>query len=255
MKLQKDNKGVAPVIIVVLIVAVLAVVGFVGFRVMNKDKGSSVGDAVKQAVTKCTYSDKDLCKFITNFKANKYYTVKTTSTSEGKTTTMTMQYVAPDKTYLKMDGEGSYEIISIDKTTYTKAGNTWYKQTIKTDTSNTDTKVDFDEPKDDTTAQETYKSLGKEACGNLTCFKYEVIDKNNTTTKEFIWFDTKDYQLRKTRSESTNGEVSESTFSYDKVTINEPSPVKDLKEGEYIIPGATEPTSLPTGVDPSLLNQ
>lgn len=255
MKLQKDNRGIAPVIIVVLVVAILAAVGFVGYRTMNKDKSTSVGDAVKQAVTKCTYSDKDLCKFITNFKANKYYTVKSTSTSSGTTTNMTMQYVAPNKTYLKMDGEGSYEVITIDKTTYTKAGSTWYKSVAKPNSSTSDTKVDFDEPKDDTTAQETYKSLGKEACGSLTCFKYEVIDKNNTNTKEYIWFDTKDYQLRKTRSEGPGSDVSESTFSYDKVSINEPSPVKDLKEGEYIVPGATEPTSLPSGVDPSLLNQ
>ena len=245
MKLQKGNRGLAPVVLILLVVVILGAIGFVGWRVMNSKNSNSVTDTVKQAVTKCTYSDKDLCKFITNFKANKFYTVKSTSTSSGTTTNMTMQYVAPDKTYLKMDGEGSYEIIVIDKTTYTKAGNTWYKSVAKPNSNTPDTKVDFDEPKDDTTAQETYKKIGEEACGNLKCFKYEVIDKNNTTTKEFIWFDTKDYQLRKTRSEGPGADVSESTFSYDKVTINEPSPVKELKEGEYLMPGATEPTTMP----------
>ena len=245
MKLQKDNRGLAPVVLVLLVVVILGAIGFVGWRVMNSKNSNSVTETVKQAVAKCTYSDKDLCKFITNFKASKYYTVKSSVTSEGKTSTGTMQYVSPNRTYVKSEGDYSYEIITIDKTTYTKAGNTWYKSVAKPNSNTPDTKVDFDEPKDVTTAQETYKKIGEEACGNLKCFKYEVIDKNNTTTKEFIWFDTKDYQLRKTRSEGPGADVSESTFSYDKVTINEPSPVKELKEGEYLMPGATEPTTMP----------
>jgi hypothetical protein len=44
---------------------------------------------------------------------------------------------------------------------------------------------------------------------------------------QYMWFDDKDYLMRKMLTEGKNGDVSESVYSYAKVTINEPSPIKE----------------------------
>ena len=43
----------------------------------------------------------------------------------------------------------------------------------------------------------------------------------------YIWFDDRDYLMRKTTTQSPDGSTSEFTFSYDKASVSEPSPVKE----------------------------
>lgn len=240
-----DQKG-SHALVVVLVVVVVAVVGAVGWYVWNKQKGgsssSSVSNAIKEAAKNCDLDDKDICKFFASWKENKYYTVDTTSTSGGKNTTMKMEYVAPDRYHMVMTGELAFETISIGNVTYTKASDgVWYKQTQKkedVDKYKSESNADFEEPKKDEAPEKktTYKLITKEACGNLTCFKYQVISPESKDTTEYIWFDTKDYQLRKTSTEM-GADKSTSTFSYNKLEIKEPSPVKELGPNQVIIPG------------------
>lgn len=242
----KDNKGIAN--LVPIIIAVVVVIAGVGYFVWSKNKDSGGGSSISLTgkSAKCDYSDKDLCKFLTNWKLNKFYTVQSTDTSEGTTTKSTIQYVAPDKFYMKSGGEAAYEMIMIGNATYTKAGNTWYKQTAK-DTDKTikdSAKHDFKDPGDTTTKTE-YKKIGTEACGNLTCFKYQVIESNTPDTTTYVWFDTKDYQLRRTRTESA-GNVSDQTMSYEKISISAPKPYKELGPNQYILPGSNEPQTMPS---------
>ena len=251
-RLSQDNRGVAHLALIAVIVVVLAAVGFAAYRVMNedKDKDSSANSTGQQNTqVPCESDDKDLCKFFSSWKASKKYRIVSTAADGSKSTFE----VDGDKSRVSMSMEGNpYEVITIDKTTYTRAGSTWYKQTIKDaeDDVAKNYEVDFDEPDDEGTTEDktTYKKLGKEACGNLTCFKYEVVDPAHADTKEFIWFDDKDYQLRRSRTESPEG-VAEMTFEYDGVTVSEPSPVKDLAPNQYIVPGQSEPMTLPEGAD------
>jgi hypothetical protein len=117
------------------------------------------------------------------------------------------------------------------------------------DQVSTDIKPDFSDDHATNTVEQasktTYKSLGQEACAKLTCYKYKVIDSSAPDDNEFIWFDTKDYQLRKLRHEDKDGGVSEQTYSYDKISIVVPSPVKELGPTQYIIPGQNEPVTAP----------
>ena len=178
-----------------------------------------------------------------------------TSTSGGKTTTMTM-HLDDKKSYMKSEGELAYEIITIDNATYTKGGSTWWKQTTKTSGSSTTPTVDtsdysFDAPSEaeSAAAKTVYQKQGKEACGSLTCFKYKIVDPANTDSTDYIWFDDKSYVLRKMRNEAKDGAVSEQTFAYENVSVNVPSPVKELGENQYLLPGASEPTTLPSAAD------
>lgn len=250
---QRNQLGVGHLGLVLAVVVVLAL-GSVGYFVYNKNKdsGATAADkALQQALknAKCDYDDKDLCKFFTSYKEQKYYTVNTTSKSDGKTSNMTLKSEDSDKSYFKLNGEVSYEVVTIGQTTYTKAANgTWWKQTAKNDTATTlkdEASPQLSEPEPTAEADKiTYKKIGTEKCGNLTCFKYQMIDPSDTKTTSYLWFDNKDYQLRRVQTTS-EGSTMDATYSYAKVSISEPSPVKELGENQYLMPGQSEPTTLP----------
>lgn len=248
-KLSSDNRGIAHIALVAVIVVVVAAVGFAAYRVMNQEKDSDTSGGASTSESQstevpCESDDKDLCKFFTSWKASEKYRMSTKG-DDGEA----VFEVDGEKSRVKMTLNGNpYEVITIGKATYTKAGDKWYKQTIKDaeDDVAKDYKVDFDEPdeSDETEDDSTYKKLGKEACGNLNCFKYEVIEKGSTGDKQYIWFDDKDYQLRRVQSVTKDG-TTDMTFEYSNVTISEPSPVTELGENQYIVPGQSEPMSLP----------
>lgn len=260
-RLSQNQHGLGHVLIIILAVVVLGGIGFAGYRVINKDKksvadtaASAVSNAVKQAALKdCEKeNDKDICKFYAKWELNQNFSM-TTVTEAGDTT---LYEIDGENTHMKSSGgDIQYEMITIGKVTYTKAGDKWYKQAeveTGTTTPTPDPKPEITDPKEDTTTEEgpktEYKLIGKEACGKLTCFKYQIIYSDAPETKEYIWFDDKDYLTRKSRSETPEG-FSESTYEYNKVSVKEPSPVVELKANEYIIPGQTEPTTLPTAAD------
>lgn len=258
----KNQGGFGHVGIIVAVVVALAV-GATGWFVWQKQKdsySSTTDKAIQEAIknAKCDYDDKDLCKFFTTWDVQKYYTVTSVSETDGKKTTTVAESEGSSKTHIKISGELNYEVITIGNDTYTKAGNgTWWKQTAKNEAVDETvqqyketTEIDLVEPTDDTTADQTnYKLIGKEKCGDLTCFKYQEINPTDTTTSSFIWFDDEDYQLRRTLMTSKDGTTYESTFSYEKVSVKVPSPVKNLAENQYLIPGQDEPVTLPAAGD------
>jgi hypothetical protein len=254
---KTDQRGFAHLALILIVVVVVGVIGFAGWRVMSKNKTASTGNAVTDAVARITaskeclkdYNDKDLCKFLSSWNINKKFKTETTSTTDGKTTTSALA-VDGDNSSIKLSGDVSMEVITIGDTTYTKAGTTWWKQTAKKAEPQTPVSKDdfaYSEPKEDSPEKDLtkYEKIGKEACGNLTCFKYKVVDPKDTDTTQHIWFDTKDYLIRKTLTESKDGSKSESVFSYDNVSVTVPSPVKELGPNQYIVPGQSEPQTLP----------
>jgi hypothetical protein len=254
MKLSNklDERGVAHLALIVVAVIVVGGIGFAGWRITQKKSADgNLSAAVKQAAAQCHLDDKDLCKFFASWRENKYYKLTGATTADGKTSTSTYESVGSDRFHMAMTGELSYEVITIGNTTYTKdtTDSKWWKQTIKPEQQKDYSLKDdltFEEPKSEqTTDQTTYKKLGKEACGKLTCFKYQVIDPSAKDRTEFIWFDTKDYQLRRTTSEEKDSK-SDFTFAYDMVTITEPSPAKDLAPNQVVVPGQSEPMTMPS---------
>lgn len=240
---------------VIVIAIVLALIGLAGWWVIsnqNKDTadgGKSLQSIIKNA--KCDYADKDLCKFFTGWKEQKHYTITAKQTDEeGEAFDMTIRAEGDSKTHMQMGGKLNYEVISINNATYTKAGNTWWKQSSQSQNSTNDfSKETVDNYKlKEPTKEEVearYKKVGKEACGNLTCFKYEFIDDEDADSKQYIWFDTKDYLLRRMQSTSHDNTF-DASFSYDKFSISVPSPVKELGPDQFLVPGQAEPTTMPS---------
>ena len=71
-----------------------------------------------------------------------------------------------------------------------------------------------------------FKYLDTEACGSLSCFKYQVTDSSTPTTNQYVWFDKSKYQLQEWQaSDSTNG-TTDMKITYQAVNISVPSPVQ-----------------------------
>lgn len=247
-----------------LIVAVLVVVaaGAGGWYVYNKNQNkpsnsldASVQEAIKNA--KCEYDDKDLCKFFSGWKAQQAHTYTSTTTqADGAKTTSLVKSENSSKFYMKLDGATSYEIIQIGDVTYTRAADgTWWKQTLpKTDVDKykAQAQTDLEEPATDTSnnsgSKVQYKKIGKEKCGDATCFKYQTIDPSDTKTTSYLWFDDQDYQLRRMQTTSSD-HTWDSTYTYEKVSVTAPTPVKELQPDQYLVPGQSEPATLPATGD------
>lgn len=234
---KKSNKGKI-VALIVIILALVAGGGYYAYSKLSKnsDEGStnSVGDKV--AESECKYDDKDLCKFITSWKDEKYITMKGTSTDkDGKISTWLMKMEGENKSQMvsSEEGEEKYNTITIDNTTYTKdyTDNKWFKQTSSSDSEVTNDyikeDIDFDEKEASVEDKTTYQKIGKEKCDKWTCFKYQVIDPTNNESTQYIYFDDDEYLLRKMRTEELDGTITEITYDYSKFSISEPSPTKE----------------------------
>lgn len=249
-KSRSNDHGFAHIEIIIIAVVVLGLIGFIGWRFFTTQDSSgnaALNKASQQAVkAECDkVNDDDLCKFFGSWETNVKYRMITTQNGN-----KTIFEVDGEHSHITMTGETSYEVITIGKATYTKSGDTWYKQTVKDPEQDVakDYKQDFVEPSSDEkkpSEDKTYKKLGREACGNLQCFKYEIVNPSQADAKEFIWFDDKEYKIRRHLSQSPEY-TSETIYEYNNVKISEPSPVKELGPNQYIIPGQPEPSTMPS---------
>ncbi|HYH74932.1 MAG TPA: hypothetical protein VD735_03145 [Candidatus Saccharimonadales bacterium] len=245
------SRGIGHIAIIVII-AVVAFVGFSGWWVVNNQKddksaaNTALQDKLKNAT--CDYDDKDVCKFITSWKASDQYTATAKLASDGGTTTVTIKTTG-DKSHTIMTGDTPYEAIVIDDATYIRAtSGTWWKQAVDSNgdtvgpVDNFDGKLEIEEPNKDTT---TYTKVGKESCDNRTCFKYQVTtDVDGGTYKQYVWFDDQDYRLRRVQTLEGDTVTHNTTISYEKVSIKAPANAKQLAPNQYLLPGHSEPTTI-----------
>ncbi len=146
------------------------------------------------------------------------------------------------------DGKPESSMIVFEKVTYLKdlQDGTWYAMNTPNPQDN--------EYADQTAVAEikdTYneqnqnmqvKKIAREACGDLTCDKYEVIDGvGETTTKMYVFVDTKEHLARKMEFNFAGGS-SVMEYKYETVQISKPTPIKEL-------PSLANPQS-GTNVDP-----
>jgi outer membrane lipoprotein-sorting protein len=73
----------------------------------------------------------------------------------------------------------------------------------------------------------TYKKIDTEACGSLTCFKYQITDSASPGSTQYAWFDNGAYLLREWKSSDSSGSSTDMTISYQAISITAPSPVQD----------------------------
>ncbi|MBI2008962.1 hypothetical protein HYS84_00945 [Candidatus Saccharibacteria bacterium] len=218
----------------VLLVAAVIIVGG-GAYLVTKDEGKvSVN---KELQSKCTtqVNDETFCKFAGAFANAGDYKVSVSSSDQSGASTIELASDSKGNSSMVVTqgGQEQANIIVFNGVTYLKdsTDGQWFKFS-STDANKPEVldlkkeiaKGDF---KGDAGQALQYKQIGTEACGNLTCFKYQVIDPNKPNEEGFLWFDTKDYLLRRVTAKS-NGSTTDMNLTYTKVSISEPSSTKDL---------------------------
>jgi hypothetical protein len=250
----KSSHGFAPIVLILIVVA-LALAGG-GYFLFNKSGTSIPGLPSTNLNSNCKFNDPDLCKFLNNWQAaSQQYSIKTINTSKNSANTETLfELSGTDKFHMLTSEAGKevYNLISIGDTTYTKdlTDGKWWKQKTQKTAEDLKAQNEFKAP-EATNSQEvdktTYQALGKEACETMQCFKYQVLNPDNGDSTEYIWFDDKNYLIRKNVVESKDLGTSESTFNYNNINISTPSPTKDAPEGKVIMPSGAAIT--PIGQD------
>lgn len=245
--LSSKQSGLAPIAMIIAVVVIAAAAG--GYFLLNKGGGISLPGGVGLNPN-CKYNDPDLCKFINNFKVTNSFSAKSTTTDNtGKKFDSIFESIGSDKTHIVYSeaGKESFNVITIGDVTYTKdySDNKWWKQQqpkaekqLETQSNIKDEIAKTEAPEDKT----TYKKIGVEACGSRQCFKYQVINPDNTDTTDYLWFDNSEYLLRRERNEAKDGSVTDTEMGYTGININVPTPTKDAKPDQVILPtGGTVP--------------
>lgn len=258
--IHKDQRGLGAVVIVLIVVA-LAAVGGIGYFVYNKQKDKDSGNtsqsaeqkaaaSAAEAACKAEANDEDFCKWASNYANALSDKVSYTATITGGEGTTVLKSDGKGNSYMSSEtGEGKAEYITLAGTTYMKSpgSDIWYRFPKGDDTASAPVadseqpSYDFTDTNDDTTpvAKTIYKNLGKEPCGSLTCIKFQTYEESTPGDTTTVWFDTKDYLTRKMEM-VTAGSTSTIVYTYEAVTISEPSPVQDFTVPDYSIPSGDE---------------
>lgn len=227
---------------------------FAGCNTVANQVKDKVEETVKKVET-AILSEQDLMgisdplvrkHFVAQANARAYKIV--TSSGETKEVSTTQIQIQGDqvKFYTKMGVAGmNTEMIVIGDTTYVKdqKDNSWWKQVVKPESQESNQaslKVPkLDELKAEFTKKQEgvgFKQLATESCpgsSSLTCYKYEETDGEDKSQKRVFWFDNRDFLLR--QDEYTTGKTTTTNvYTYDNIVISEPSPTKEVKEGDNI---------------------
>ena len=217
-----------------LLVAAVIIVGG-GAYLITKDEGTvSVN---KELQSKCTtqVNDETFCKFAGAFGNAGDFKVNVSSNDQSGASTIELASDSKGNSSMvvKQNGQEQGNLISYNGVTYSKdyTDGQWFKyaagDTTKPET--VDLKKEFvkGDFKADNGEKIGYNKVGTEKCGNLNCYKYQIKDPTKPTEEGFLWFDTKDYLMRRVtiKDGSTNTDMS---LSYGAVNISAPSPTKDV---------------------------
>ncbi len=217
-----------------LIVAVVVVGGGIWFAT----KGDEPKSVNKEVQSKCMtdVNDELFCKFAGAFGNVSAYTVSATSTSADQgTSSFSIASDSKDNTQMiiKQNDQEQASVVVYNGVTYLKdyTDGQWFK--YSSDDPNkpevTDLKKEFAKGdfKADNGQKIDYIKIGTEACDSMQCYKYQVKDPTTPSQEGFIWFDTKDYLLRRVTIKDS-GSNTDMSVNYAAVNIAQPSPTKDL---------------------------
>ncbi|MDO8591939.1 MAG: hypothetical protein Q7R60_03405 [bacterium] len=220
---------------------VLAVVLVGGIWMATKDNGSGGSKTSstfnKEVQTKCMadVNEELFCKFAGSFAGVGDYKVTVNSTAEGSASVLELASDSKGNSSMvvKVNGQEQGNVVVFSGVTYSKdyTDGQWFKYAAS-DTSKPealDLKKEFvkGDFKADNGQKIDYVKAGTEKCGSLNCYKYQIKDPTKPTEEGFLWFDTKDYLMRRVTIKDSNNNA-DMTLSYSAVSISAPSPTKDV---------------------------
>ena len=157
----------------------------------------------KEAQDKClaAINDEIFCKFAGAFANVGDYKTNVTSISKDGSSVIELANAANGNSSMvsKVNGQENANIVVFNGATYAKdpTDGKWlkYSDTSTSKPETLDIKSEFlkTDYKSDSGKAEKYISKGTEACGSLTCYKFQVIDPDKPEAEGFLWFDTDNY--------------------------------------------------------------
>lgn len=237
-KLQKNESGIAHVLLALMVVVVLAVIGVVAWKVNNNRSTTSTAvDKVVQDKCMTEVNDTLFCKFAGAFGNVGDYKVTVNSTDQTGASVIELANDSKGNSSMvvKVNGQEQGNIVVFSGVTYSKdyTDGKWFKFAASDTTkpATVDLKKEFLKGgyKGANGQKLEYKKIGTEKCDKLTCYKYQVVDSQKSTETDFLWFDTKDFLLRRaTVNDSQANTNAAMTITYVAVSISAPSPTKDV---------------------------
>jgi hypothetical protein len=246
-RIGSDQRGVAHWLLFVLIVVVIALIGVgvwkAGAKKDNSTKNSTTNSAEvsDKAKDQCMsqLNDSIYCKFAAAEAANPIdksaFKATLTGSAGGVTSNIDFEQDKDGNTSMTMVAAdtGKTQIINYKGVSYMKTSgqDTWIKYGSSTNVPTTTEDPTSDLSFMDSLLNIKLTSLGTEACGDATCYKYQFTDNLQKGATQYIWFDNQDYLLREYKVTGGDSGDLDMKISYPNVNISEPSPVQDLGSG------------------------
>lgn len=250
ISMHKNEQGMGHILMIVMVVVVIAVIGAVGYEVMNRQNkpASTNNSATTSSTTNTTatttsvygtclaqYHDSNICHFAQAQAAapidKTAYKATLASTQSGATGTLVFEQDGKGNSSTTISGgTGSISTVSFAGNYYTQSGGVWIKYP---GTSSAATSAQSSSPSSDlsfmgslTTTK--FTKVDSEACGSLTCLKYQFTDSTMPNATNYVWIDTHDYLLREWSSTDGSGNSVDMKLAYQPVNISAPTPVEDF---------------------------
>jgi hypothetical protein len=226
--------------IILIIVAVFAIAGGAYFSSQKKQSEMAGNNeqkaAVQEILSDCKY-DKDFCAYMAAQAKSMSSGVIITTSSEVKNfglSTSEMKIDGSENMEINSYKDGKLEssMIVFEKITYIKdTDGSWYSLNTPNPQDNEYNQGTMEEIKN-TYSEENLdmqvKKVATEACGNLICDKYEIINViGEQSSTMYTWIDTKEHLARKMEF-TFEGGSSTMEYKYESVKIVKPSPIKKM---------------------------
>lgn len=231
--------------IAILLVVILCGAIFTATRRVNNTNRLANMETVEAC--KNFVDDETLCKFAASNEVNsskpQVMTITETSDTSTAITVIELESATKNKSTSHENGVEVDASIVIEDSSYVKdyQDSVWahYKDPNYQATDNL-VKYDFTTETSTDVAEfrNNYHAEGKEACGELTCYKYRIDDNQSTQTAEgtndqttqattYLWFDDQDFILRRITVTDSSSTVN-TLFEYKEVKIEAPTPTKEI---------------------------
>jgi hypothetical protein len=221
------HKKQKPVSLIILICIVLLGVIATGIMLITSTAAPTSLTTIKKS---CMY-DEAICTYLTNFSQNSPLytgpitaTISVTQPEKGKGEVI-LQSDSHNNIYalLSQNGKTQGEILLIDNKLFKKntQGNWQEQQNLENDTI-TQFRVKAFQQVNRSGKNITYTYIDTQPCGKYTCMQYQIETPTLGKTKEFIFFDTNDYVLRKIVQQTPDGLETQTTFAYTPVVVTPP---------------------------------
>lgn len=230
----KNYKGWIAAGVVILALIVLGVTGG-----SNKKSSSSPSLSLnKELQTKCLaeVNDSKFCKFAATFANVGSYNATMTETTESGNTQAQISIASNGNSSMTVTQNAAgvsttSKIVVYNGITYLQDPSDKKWLSYKAGDTNAPSIVDIKKEiakgdfKNTSGQKDQYINKGTESINGKQCYKYQIIDPSQTSQTGYMWFDTKDYLLRKMTTKDASMDLA-MTFNYGSVNIAQPSPVK-----------------------------